>query len=223
MILLLRGGLGNQFFIYGAYKYFSSLNYRVKIDDSYGFKNDYRFNRKNQLFIYNLKYKRVKYDISLIWRIINRFKVNSNHIGFSNCYFQESKFLDYVDIDFSPNVDRICIHVRIKDYPLKLEETDYIQMVEKSIALYPRHPIYIITDDKNYLKLNMTVLSVYGQCLELSIQDSFNFIAESAVTILSDSSFSFCSAYLGREKVIIFSRFTNILNNGLKQHKWISY
>jgi len=223
MILLLRGGLGNQLFIYGAYKYFSSLNYSVKIDDTYGFKNDYRYKRKNQLFFYNLKYKKIKNDISLIWRIINRFKVSSNYLGFSNCYFQESKYLDYVDIDFSRNVDRICIHVRIKDYPLKLEETDYIIMVRNGVELFPNYPIYIITDDLKYLKKNMRVLSAIGQCMELSEHDSFNFIAESSVTILSDSSFSFCSAYLGMQKVIIFKRFTNIINNGLKQHKWISY
>jgi len=223
LILLLRGGLGNQLFIYGAYQYFLSLNYSVAIDDSYGFENDYRYKRKNLLFIFNLKYKRIQFDISLIWRIIDRFKVNSNYLGFSNNYFQESKYLDFIDIDFSPNVDRICIHVRIKDYSLKIEETNYVKMIEKSLSLYPNYPIYFITDDVNYLKNNMRLLSEYGQFLELSELDSFKFIAESAVTILSDSSFSFCSAYLGREKVIIFERFTNILTNGKKQHKWINY
>ena len=87
-ILLLRGGLGNQLFIYGAYKYLSSNNKCVFIDDINGFSNDYRFKRINLLSEMKLDYKKFILKPNLIWKLLNKISDNKNFLFFSNKYFK---------------------------------------------------------------------------------------------------------------------------------------
>ena len=82
-------------------------------------------------------------------------------------------------------------------------------------------PVFFISDDKKKIKTDMPKLYKMGKLLLLNELDSFNFIAQSSNVILSDSSFSFTASYLGPKKTIYFKRFTNILNNGTNNHKWI--
>lgn len=222
-ILLLRGGLGNQLFIYGAYQYYSKINVKVRIDDYYGFKNDILYNRQNSLLKFNLPYIRTCINLNFIWPILNFIKDNTSYLFFSNEYFQDSKYLDHIKISFSPIVDRICVHIRLKDYSLKLDENIYLEMLDFVCKENSNIPVFFITDDEEYFSLNMKILYSKGDCKSLSEIDSFHFIAESSHVILSDSSFSFGAAYLGDNKCIVYHRLSNIINSGSKKHKWIRF
>jgi hypothetical protein len=221
-VFLLRGGLGNQLFIYGAYS--DSKNKHLGfsyLDDKYGFQSDSVYKRKNKLLELGLQYKKTRIDFRFIWRLIALFKDDTTFFCFSNKYYQQSIYLDNIKMNFSDNISRLCIHIRIKDYSLKLKENEYKELIEYVKNKYPLLPIVFLTDDESLFRKEMSDLFSQGECLNLNEIEAFYFMAESSHIIISDSSFSFASAYLGKNKVIIYRRLTNIIINGDKQHQWI--
>jgi hypothetical protein len=221
-ILLLRGGMGNQLFIYGAYNFFKNKDKYVFLDDVYSFQNDFIFKRTNCIRRLKLKYNRLDFNIGLTWKLLGLLGDNISFLYFSNEYYQEAKYLDNINFSFSNTTERICIHIRLKDYTLKLNENEYIDMLNFVIKKKSNLQVFFISDDEFQFKSKMPNLYARGFFLNLSDIDCFNFIAESSEVILSDSSFSFCAAYLGNAKNIYFKRLTNIINNGNKPHKWIN-
>jgi hypothetical protein len=96
-------------------------------------------------------------------------------------------------------------------------------MLRSVIEKNQHYPIYFITDDEIQFKINMPKLYKKGMCINLSEIQAFHFIAESSEVILSDSSFSFCAAYLGPQKNITYKFLTNIINNGNNKHQWVKF
>ena len=223
VILLLRGGLGNQLFIYGKYKNLEKLGKVAFIDDIFGFKSDKIFMRANMLNHFSLEYKAVFFKCDIFWKLLSSLNDNISIGFFSNRYYQESIFLDNISLNFTNIFPRICIHIRLKDYSLCIQEHIYLTMLSSVIDKNQKHPVYFITDDEIQFKSTMPVLYKKGICINLSEIQAFSFIAESSEVILSDSSFSFCAAYLGPPKNITYKQLTNILNNGKNEHQWIKY
>jgi hypothetical protein len=223
VILLLRGGLGNQLFIYGKYKSLEKLGKVAFIDDIFGFKYDKIFMRVNMLKFFQLDYKRLGIKLDFFWKFLGKINDNISILFFTNEYFQESRFLDSFNLNISNIYPRICIHIRLKEYSLILTEQQYLDMLKHVIDKNKILPIYFITDDPGHFKLKMPILYERGACINLNEIQAFTFIAESSQVILSDSSFSFCAAYLGPIKNITYNRLTNIINNGKNNHKWVKF
>ena len=223
IVLLLRGGLGNQLFIYGKYKSLEKLGRIVFIDDFFGFKTDKLFKRVNMLKHFSLDYKNVILKCDIFWKLLSLVNDNITICCFSNRYFQESIFLDKISLNISKIYPRICIHIRLKDYSLCIQENIYLIMLKSVIDKNENYPVYFITDDEVQFKLNMPNLYQKGICLNLGEIKAFYFIAESSEVILSDSSFSFCAAYLGPPKNITYKILTNIINNGNNKHQWVKF
>ncbi len=221
-ILLLRGGLGNQLFIYGAYNFLKKKYPKhTYIDDVSGFLNDIVYKRKNKLPELGFSYKKIGKNIRIIWRILALFKDDTSFLFFCNRYYQEAFYLDNIKMQLSENLSRICVHIRIKNYPLMLLESEYIELIDYAKKKFQHLTIIFLTDDESLFKKEMPVLSALGECLDLDEIEAFYFMAQSSHVIISDSSFSFSSAYIGKEKVILYKRLTNIIVNGSKQHQWI--
>jgi hypothetical protein len=222
-ILLLRGGLGNQLFIYGKYMIEKKCNKNIFIDDVFGFKYDKTFMRVNMLNSFQLNYKRIGFKLDFFWKLLGKINDDISILFFTNEYFQESRFLDSFNLNISNIYPRICIHIRLKEYSLILTEQQYLEMLNHVIDNNKILPIYFVTDDPGQFKLKMPILYERGACINLNEIQAFTFIAESNQVILSDSSFSFCAAYLGPIKNITYSRLTNIINNGKNNHKWVKF
>jgi len=223
VILLLRGGLGNQLFIYGKYKSLEKLGKVAFIDDIFGFKSDKLFKRINMLNHLSLEYKNIFFKCDIFWKLLSLINDNTTIGIFSNKYFQESIFLDNVSLKFTNIFPRICVHIRLKNYSLCIQEHIYLTMLSSVIDKNQNYPVYFITDDEIQFKSTMPVLYDKGICINLSEIQAFSFIAESCEVILSDSSFSFCAAYLGPPKKITYKQLTNILNNGKNEHQWVKF
>lgn len=83
--VLLKGGLGNQLFIYSFVLWLENLGFKVIVDDVIGFKRDKKYRRKNDLLHLGLHYRKLSVSMFspfryVTWRLIglvNYFRLST--------------------------------------------------------------------------------------------------------------------------------------------------
>ena len=222
-IYLLRGGLGNQLFIYSHYLKNLKLGKDVRIEDKVGFELDYRYRRKNVLDILDLPYLTSRSRIPYLWRILLKFKDDELTFGFDTRYHQKTSNLDHLREKIFTGVvkKRIAVHVRLADYDdMKLNEEDYIRMLT-TIQGKEKKPVCILSDRPKEVQKKMRKLLSLGKIINLNVLDTFKFISESSDVIVSDSSFSLSASYLGPKKNIYYQNLSNIEIDSEADHQII--
>lgn len=83
--ILLKGGLGNQLFIYSFMLWLQSHEYKVIVDDKSGFKRDKKYRRNNNLNFFSLQYHSLRYSLLspfryFTWKVISIIPLHSKII-----------------------------------------------------------------------------------------------------------------------------------------------
>lgn len=218
MIFVLRGGLGNQLFILGE----SLSNQNSCIEDKTGFIIDTRYKRELEIFkLYPaLIYRKCKLEIPPgLLRMLIRFFDNGIVYPFNLGYHQRSSSLRSLkDLINFRKFDRVVIHMRLTDYSLSYSK-DAEKYIKDILNTYASDK-YVVTDDYHAFVKTFPLLADALKHYSSSSVEDWRFIAESKVAIISDSSFSFTSAFLGCDKEIYHPELTNISIDFRGDHVW---
>jgi hypothetical protein len=198
-----------------------SMN-RGILDTRSGFSVDGRYKRSFEVHkvFPDITYRKSMIRIpKLLMRILLRFydggKINPFNLG----YFQNSSSLTSLrNLRNYDLYDRLVVHVRLTDYSLKFSKDIEIDL-ERKIHLH-NYEKYVVTDDYEAFCQLFPHLSELLIHFNANSIDEWLFIAESKVVFISDSSFSFTSAYLGNDKTIYYPSLTHIKIDDKGNHKW---
>ncbi len=231
-IVKFKGGLGNQLFQYGLYKYFESKNYKVYADLSF-YRNQIKYKKISVRKFYLNKILKKKLNIikkpnkSFQSTLTQRFEkffiklIKSNlNIPFISWegYWQDIFFAKYVKKkDFKKSLFRRLKNVPKKYYILHYRSGDFNysetlivldhSYYKKALKNFNKFPIIAFTDDnKNFKKIHKQINST-GKMIELkktNTIDTFKMIINSNGGICSNSTFSWWGSFLSDEKKWVY-------------------
>jgi hypothetical protein len=222
MILYLRGGLGNQMFIYGAFLTLENQGSNVKLNGSVGFIADKQYHRTLQLqFFFNVNC-RLEYSLLelFFYKLLVKIGDGKKFINHNLDYYQSSRWLLPLR-EMTPyrRQKRTVVHLRLKDYNLSF--TRSFDKLISSTMLELKNECYLVTDDYDLAKREFPLIASKAELFSSTEIEDFRFIAESSHVVLSDSSFSFTAAFIGPRKTIYYPALTNINLDEKADHKWI--
>ena len=216
---ILKGGLGNQLFIYCTVRRLALYNsYDLYLDTSFGFDNDFIFNRKCQLSYFNIpsNIKFINSNESEICKIfIEGYWQNEIYFkDIKNILLNELTLkIDLNNENMSllkqiKNSESVCIHVRNYDKNITSENNNlpiqyYYKAIEILEAKYTNLHFYIFSDynylNFDFLKNKYTIVNINNNQDYLDL----NLMKECKYLILTNSTFSWWAGWLSNHNNVI--------------------
>lgn len=226
-IVRLNGGLGNQLYQYSFGKYLESIGYLVFFD-KYPLQKSKVIHERLLIeqFFDDIKYLRT-YESRIYWilgkigliRLIKE-RVRCDDRDFENLsvsrltifsgYWQNICYhdVDRLNLRLANNnpiqIPYAVIHVRRGDYvghqSIKCLDSDYYNFMIETIERRHKLPIYIVTDDYEWVEENL----LCDGCVVISgnFLDDWLLMYNSSILAIANSSFSLWAALLGKIQLV---------------------
>ena len=227
-IVKFKGGLGNQLFQYGLYKYFQSKKFEVYADLSF-YENQKKYKKislrkfylnkilKKKLNVIKLEKNSINFFIFQKFEkiLIKLLKLNINiPLKFWDGYWQDIFFAKKINKnDFKKNFFKIFIKVPRKYYIMHYRSGDFkyskthtvidSSYYEKAIKMFRQYPIISLSDDEKNLNKMLEKIKVKKKIIiykNLNTLNSFKIIIGSLGGISSNSTFCWWGSFLGKKK-----------------------
>ena len=208
--------------------------FKVIIEESVSYSEDIDTLLSGNLFITNSQLQSYKYFHSMKNDIVNLFKVNNDIV---NLFKVNDKLKKY---RLKEKTRVLSMHIRKGDYKLSdspmfsLSEDYYINAYKYVVSNFEAIDcIYLFTDDVVWVKKNMLnlfkiccqILIIEEEFKDISAVESLYIMSNCELSIISNSSFSWWGAYLGKEKEVVVAPSTwfgdNRIHNIIPEN-WIS-
>lgn len=227
-IVKFKGGLGNQLFQYGLYKYFESKNYKVYADLSF-YQNQKKYKKisKRKFYLNKILKKNlnvIKKSKNIYQFLISQrlekfftklFKLDINlPLSSWEGYWQDIFFAKYVrkkdfKEEFFKTFEKIpkkyfILHYRSGDF--KYSESHIVinhNYYLKALKRFKKLPIIALSDDNKNLKKMLKKININKKIIELkklNTLDSFKILVSANGGICSNSTFSWWASFINEEK-----------------------
>lgn len=227
-IVKFKGGLGNQLFQYGLYKYFKSKKFQVYADLSF-YENQKKYKKISLRKFYLNKILKEKLHVIKIEKNSNKFillqkcekllikllKLNINiPIKYWNGYWQDIFFAKYVNKnDFKKNFFKNFIKLPKKYYILHYRSGDFKYSdshvvtdslyYHKALKKFKNYKIIALSDDDKNLNKMLNKILIKKNIIKLKNIDTMNafkIIVGCSGGISSNSTFCWWGSHLSKKK-----------------------
>ena len=214
-LINIKGGLGNQLYIVLFANYLSKNGFKIYHDIGYYSGND-PFNRNFELKLKNFKLYLISPIYKKLFKLFGRSfgdvdnlsNLNTSFLNHFTGHYQDMNFFDkeylmkLLEIENSENKNSVMIHIRRNDYinlDEELQETYYIEALNKLKSKYENLKVFVFTDDINYKKKNLgshEVSEIYNPTDESPL-DTLKKMISYEHFIIANSSLSLIAASIG--------------------------